>query len=195
MLRSMCNLYRLTSSTDAIRTLFTAPLGEQPNLPPTADFYPGRPAPTVIATPSGRALAMMRWGVPPPPGARAAVTNVRNLASPFWRPMLGAAHRALVPVSQFCEWSAAPDPETGRKQKIWFGLRSAPLFAFAGLWRPVEQQPHFAFLTCPPNRLVGDIHPRAMPVILDAGLFDRWLSGAPAADFQQPWPDADMEIR
>lgn len=192
----MCNLYRLASSVDAIRRLFEATDADSPNLPATADFYPGRDAPVIIASGTGRrAIGSMRWGVPPPPGARAPVTNVRNLGSPFWRPMLGPESRVLVPVSQFCEWSAAADPATGRKKQHWFGLRKAPLFAFAGIWRAVDAVPHFAFLTCPPNAIVGAVHPKAMPVILDRTLGNGWLEGAPAAGFQHPWPDSDMEIR
>lgn len=195
MLATMCNLYRLASSTDAIRQLFATSLGDSPNLPEEADFYPGRPVPAITEGPGGRALGMMRWGVPPPPGVRQPVTNIRNLASPFWRPMLGPANRALLPVSQFCEWSATPEPATGRKRQHWFGLRSRPIFAFAGLWRLIDGQPHVAFLTTAPNATVGAVHPKAMPVILDPALGQQWLDGAPAAAFQQPWPDSDMEIR
>jgi putative SOS response-associated peptidase YedK len=188
----MCNLYRLNSAADAIRALFDAREGPTPNLPETADFYPDRPAPVILATPTGRALGSMTWGVPPPPGVHGPVTNIRNLASPFWRPLL--ANRCLVPVSAFCEWSAVPDPATGRKTKHWFALRSAPVFAFAGLWRAIGQQQHFAFLTCAPNATVGAIHPKAMPVLLTGTFADQWLAGAPADQFQHPWPDADMML-
>lgn len=139
----------------------------------------------------------MRWGIP---GRRAAggrpVTNVRNLESPFWRPLLGRAARVLVPVSAFCEWSAAADPETGRKRAVWFTLRDRPLFAFAGLFRPGADgaPPRYAFLTAPPNRLVGAVHPRAMPVILDDADADTWLGGAPAEAFQRPFPEERMRI-
>jgi putative SOS response-associated peptidase YedK len=191
----MCNLYRLETSIDALRQLFGASAEQAPNLPARADIYPGRMAPVVTMADGRRVLGQMRWGVPPPPGVRQPVTNVRNLGSGFWRPMLGVRHRALVPVSSFCEWSATPDPATGRKVQYWFGLRSAPVFAFAGLWRAADDGPRFAFLTSAPNATVGAVHPKAMPVVLDMAHAARWLDGAPAADFQQPWPDSDMEIR
>jgi len=38
---------------------------------------------------------------------------------------------------------------------------------FAGIWRPTEAGDLFAFLTCNPNPLVGEVHPQAMPVVLD----------------------------
>lgn len=190
----MCNLYRLTTSAQAIRQLFEAMAGETPNLPPALDIYPGHAAPVVVADGGTRSLSRMAWGVPPPPGVARPITNVRNLASPFWRPLLGVAHRALVPASAFAEWTDRPDPETGRKRKVWFALHSAPLFAFAGLWRMAQGEPRFAFLTCPPNATVGAVHPKAMPVLLSGERADAWLAGEEAAGFQQPWPDADMVV-
>lgn len=188
----MCNLYRLTTTTEAIRGLFRAMEGDAPNLPPRADVYPDHAAPVILATATGRALARMRWGMPPPPGVARPVTNIRNLASPFWRPLLGGGHRCLVPASAFAEWSAAPDPATGRKAKHWFALRSTPLFAFAGLWRSTADGPRFAFLTCQPNATVAAVHPKAMPVLLAGELADQWLAGADARTLQRPWPDDDM---
>jgi putative SOS response-associated peptidase YedK len=188
----MCNLYRLTTTTEAIRDLFRAMEGESPNLPSLAEFYPDRLAPVIVETPTGRALARMTWGVPPPPGIARPVTNIRNLTSPFWRPLLGGAHRCLVPASAFAEWGATPDPATGRKAKHWFALRSAPLFAFAGLWRTTGDGARFAFLTCPPNAAVAAVHPRAMPVLLAGTLADQWLDGTDARALQRPWPDEDM---
>ncbi len=190
----MCNLYRLTTTTEAIRNLFRALEGEFPNLPPQSEHYPDRAAPVILATATGRALARMVWGIPPPPGVARPVTNIRNLSSPFWRPLLGGAHRCLVPASAFAEWSAAPDPATGRKAKRWFALRSTPVFAFAGLWRTSADGPRFAFLTCQPNATVAAVHPRAMPVLLAGPSADQWLAGADARALQRPWPDEDMTM-
>ena len=86
-------------------------------------------------------------------------------------------HRCLVPASEFQEWSAVPDPATGRKRPWWFSLPSRPVFAFAGIWRKVDGQPRYAFLTTEPNALVAAVHPKAMPVILDDADYDLWLSG------------------
>jgi len=121
---------------------------------------------------------------------------VRNLASPMWRATLAdPARRCLVPATAFSEWSAKPDPESGRKRKHWFAMADDSPFAFAGLWRPTGDGPRFAFLTAPPNATVGAVHPKAMPVLLPPGaLADAWLSadGAAAAAMQQPFPDAAM---
>lgn len=196
----MCNLYRMTSNAQAIAGLFRTDVAGR-NLPSLTEIYPDSEAPVVVSEGASRALAMMRWGWPPFGEVRRPITNVRNLASPMWRSALSdPARRCLVPVTAFSEWSAAPDPKTGRKRKHWFDLRADspegdPLFAFAGLWRHTEEGPRFAFLTCAPNETVGRIHPKAMPVLLRPGAaFDRWLSadGAGAAAMQVPLDDALM---
>jgi putative SOS response-associated peptidase YedK len=181
----MCNLYRMTSNPQAIAQLFAPVATGGMNLPPLYEIFPDHAAPVVIAgeAPGApRRLEMLRWGWPPFGEVRRPVTNIRNLASPMWRSALAdPARRCLVPVTEFSEWSAAPDPATGRKRKHWFALKDQPLFAFAGLWRPAEGGARFAFLTCEANGVVGPVHPKAMPVILkDAAAADRWL-GADAA--------------
>lgn len=191
----MCNLYRMTSNAQAIAELFRADAAGR-NLPALTEIYPDQDAPVVVSDGSGRRLEMMHWGWPPFGDVKRPITNVRNLASPMWRSALAdPARRCLVPVTAFSEWSATPDPATGRKRKHWFDLPGDPLFAFAGLWRPTEDGPRFAFLTCQPNVTVGRIHPKAMPVLLRPGeSFDRWLSadGAAAAAMQLPLSDALM---
>jgi putative SOS response-associated peptidase YedK len=191
----MCNLYRMTSNAQAIAELFRAETGGR-NLPALDEIYPDQAAPVVIAEGGARRVDTMRWGWPPFGEVKRPITNVRNLASPMWRGALAdPARRCLVPVTQFSEWSAAPDPQTGRKRKHWFDLLDDPLFAFAGLWRQTEEGPRFAFLTCAPNAVVGRVHPKAMPVILRPGEpFDRWLSadGAGAAAMQTALADEAM---
>ncbi len=188
----MCNLYRMTSNAQAIAQLFTADVAGR-NLPALTEIYPDQDAPVVVSDLAGRRLAMMRWGWPPFGEVRRPITNVRNLASPMWRSALAdPARRCLVPVTAFSEWSAAPDPQTDRKRKHWFDLPQDALFAFAGLWRPTEQGPRFAFLTCAPNETVGRVHPKAMPVILRPGEpCERWLTadGTGAAAMQVPLGD------
>jgi hypothetical protein len=82
-----------------------------------------------VASDGERELSLMRWGFPPPPNlGRVPVTNVRNMASPYWRGWLKAQWRCLVPATSFCEWTASRPKVTN-----WFALdESRPLFAFAG---------------------------------------------------------------
>ena len=188
----------MTANVDEMRRLFGPFEGDTDNLPPIGDIYPGYKAPVLRPEAGGLALEMMTWGFPGPQAAGARpVTNVRNLASPFWRSALkDPARRCLVPVSRFCEWTAEPDAETKRKRKVWFGLNDEPLFAFAGIWRPGEEAPFFSFLTCEPNETVGAVHPKAMPVMLDPSDFSRWLQNdhLDACELARPFSDQRMKV-
>ena len=179
----MCNLYRLHRARTEVANLFRAADHWQTDM--EKDYVaPGRDGPVVIAREGQRVTGMMVWGVPI---AGKLVTNVRNLASPFWRAMLEAPHhRCLVPATEFEEWSAKPDLVTGKKRAYWFSCPSRPVFAFAGIWRKVDGQPRYAFLTTEPNALIGAVHPKAMPVILDDADYDAWLSA--------PWDDASRLV-
>lgn len=185
-----------------IRTVFGAVINRAtPNT--GADVYPDREA-LVVTAPGGiRQIEVMRWGFPPPPNVSSApVVNVRNVASPYWRPWLKPAQRCLVPFTAFSEWEDTKPKKTQR----WFALGGdEPLAAFAGIWRPwagtrgTKKDPiegeHllFSFLTCAPNNVVAPIHPKAMPVILRPDDWDAWLS-APAEvalELQRPLPESE----
>ncbi|GAA4020482.1 SOS response-associated peptidase family protein [Sphingomonas swuensis] len=192
----MCNLYSMTASVDEIRRVFGSFAGDTANLPPFEEIYPGKPAP-ILRRDEGGGLRMdvMEWGFPGPVAAKGRpVTNIRNLASPFWRSALNRPdRRCVVPVTRFCEWEG----EKGAKRKVWFGLHDhqEPLFGFAGLWRPGEAGVgYMAFLTCEPNSVVGAVHPKAMPVMLRPTDVPRWLDSeaATACELAVPYADADM---
>ena len=193
----MCNLYSMTATVDEMRKLFGPFEGDRANLPPFDEIYPGKAAPVLRRDESGALkLETMVWGFPGPAGARGRpVTNVRNLASPFWRSALNTPERrCIVPVTRFCEWTG----EVGSKRKIWFGMHEVhePLFAFAGLWRPGEGGPFMAFLTCDANETVGAVHPKAMPVMLRPTQAADWLEGTygDACALAIPFADSDMRI-
>lgn len=194
----MCNLYSMTANVDQMRRLFGPFRGDTSNLPPFDDIYPGRQAPVLRRDGGELVLELMTWGFPGPQAAGGRpVTNVRNLASPFWRSALkDPARRCLVPVTRFCEWTTEPDPDTKRKRKIWFGHRDQPLFAFAGIWRPGDDGSFMAFLTCEPNETVGAVHPKAMPVMLDPPDYSRWLGNEheDACSLARPYADERMTI-
>lgn len=160
-----------------------------------ADIWPKREAMIVRGSPDGAFVDVMRWGVPlTMPGKRDGatvtkhITNVRNLSSPFWRSMLATpAQRCLVPFTAFAE----PLPGQGRAE-AWFGLSGDTVGAFAGIWRASDGGNVFAFLTCHPNPLVGAIHPKAMPVILQPDDYQAWLDGSDAATLASPFPSQLM---
>ena len=193
----MCNLYSMTATVDEMKKLFGPFDGDRTNLPPFDEIYPGKKAPVLRRKEGGGLLLeMTTWGFPGPGAAKGRpVTNVRNLGSPFWRSALDRPdRRCIVPVSRFCEWTG----EVGNKRKVWFGLTEGhePLFAFAGLWRPGEGGPFMAFLTCEANKVVGAIHPKAMPVMLRPAQAAEWLDGTRqnACALAIPFDDADMRI-
>jgi putative SOS response-associated peptidase YedK len=190
----MCNLYRL----DAPANQIAQHCGADPGKDPWAGGYiaPKRPGPVVVSdgrASSARWIRPMLWGFPPPPQGRAPVTNVRNLTSPFWIGTLRHAElRCLVPVTAFQEWSG----DAGAKRQHWFSLPASPIFAFAGIFRVTDDWPCFAFLTCEPNRLVGAVHPKAMPLILHPEDYETWLTAEwqTAQKLVAPFPSQLMRV-
>jgi putative SOS response-associated peptidase YedK len=110
-----------------------------------------------------------------------------------------------VPFTSFAENELLPD---GSRPPVWFAFDDTrPLAFFAGIWtrwtsvRKLKEgettNDLFAFLATEANKLVGAIHPRAMPVILTKpDEFDLWMS-APAEEalkLQRPLPDDALMI-
>jgi putative SOS response-associated peptidase YedK len=113
------------------------------------------------------------------------LTNVRNVKSAHLRRWLGVESRCVVPFTSFSEKELLPD---GSRPPVWFAFdETRPLAFFAGIWtrwtsvRKVKEDETtndlFAFLTTEPNKVVGAIHPKAMPAILTtAEEIDTWMS-------------------
>jgi putative SOS response-associated peptidase YedK len=190
----MCNRYRMSEKERAVAEHFGVMV--PPDLSwPQPELFPKREGLVVRRAEGGELmLDRMVWGFPPPAAGRAPVTNVRNLSSPFWRGALKRpGRRCLVPVTDFCEWSG----EKGSKRDHWFSVHEAPIFAFAGVWRPLEDgRRAYAFLTCDPNPLVAPIHPKAMPVMLQPDDYEPWLDGEveSACSLAQPFPSQLMRV-
>lgn len=169
----MCNLYRMTATVDEMRDLFSSFKGDRTNLEPRDEIYPDQSAPVIKSDGGELTLEEMAWGIPGWSEKQRPITNVRNLESGFWKPMLSNPHsKILVPVSQFCEWTGPK----GAKRKVWFKMKNEPLFAFAGLCRRTPNGMRYAFLTTEPNALVASVHPKAMPVIVAKSNYEHWLS-------------------
>lgn len=208
----MCNLYSLTKGQAAIAALARAMRDGTGNLPPLPGIFPDASAPIVRTGEDGvRELVLARWGMPSPSFALKGrkvdrgVTNVRNAASPHWRRWLQPASRCLVPFTSFSESRRDAD---GRAEAVWFARdETRPIAFFAGIWsrwtsvrKLAEGEVTldlYAFLTTEPNREVGEVHPKAMPVILtEEREFEQWLSApwAEASRLQRPLPDGALKV-
>jgi putative SOS response-associated peptidase YedK len=208
----MCNTYSITKGPQAILEFTWAARNRAGNLAPQPGVYPDYSAPILRNSAEGRELVMARWGMPSPPftlrskSRDPGVTNVRNVASPHWRRWLGPENRCVVPFTSFAE----PDPQPdGSRPLAWFAFdETRSLGFFAGIhccgWKSIRKVKEgevvadlFAFLTCEPNKEVGAIHPKAMPVILRTPEeVDTWMT-APTEQvpsLQRPLPDGVLTI-
>ena len=234
----MCNHYANNPDAQALLQTWREyiawslpPKIEPPAAAPDAEIWPRREAAVVRQNEEagGAFVDTMTWGVPlslpgKRPGSKVSkyITNVRNLASPFWRSMLAKPEqRCLVPFSRFAE----PVIGGGRAEH-WFTVKDREVAAFAGVWRwaaevgPASKQAApkdlfgnledsaqsraddpgpakvFAFLTCEPNPLVAPLHPKAMPVILAEADYSAWLTAdwEEAAKLAVPFPSQLMAL-
>jgi putative SOS response-associated peptidase YedK len=140
----MCNLYSITTNQAAIIALFRVINHYVGNLPPMTGVFPDYPAPVIRNTEGGREMLMMRWGMPPPPKSPwAPVTNIRNTSSPHWRTWMRVENRCLVPFNSFAEYAPEPNPETKKKDVVWFAHGDdRPLSSFAGIWTMFKRPRH-----------------------------------------------------
>jgi putative SOS response-associated peptidase YedK len=126
------NLYSITTNQTAIIALFRVINSYVGNLSPMPRGFPTNLPPVVRNAGAERELTMMRWDMPPPPKfGGPPVTKIRA----HWRGWVKPESRRLVPVNSFVEYAPEPNPETKKKDVVWFALNdNRPLFAFAGIW-------------------------------------------------------------
>ena len=129
------NLYSITTNQSAIAALIRVLNQHVGNLPPMPGVFPDYPAPVVRNAGTEREMILMRWGMPPPQRTGGPlVTNIRNTSSPHWRGWLKPENRCLLPFNSFAEYAPEPNPETRKKDVVWFALNDdRPLSTFGGV--------------------------------------------------------------
>ena len=99
----------------------------------------------------------------------------------------------LVAANRFPDYAPEPNPETKKKDVVWFAINDRPLTCFAGIWtefkgdrgtksKPIPG-PHnvYGFLTNSPNAVVEPIHPKAIAGHPDDGRGARCLDARATA--------------
>lgn len=178
----MCGRYAFYSPAEAVIRLFETtlplPIEARYNIAPT-QFVP------VIreATPAGRQLAMLHWGLVPAWAKDKAIGNrminarAETLAEkPSFRRAF-SQRRCLVLASGFYEWRSE---EPGKRAYFISRLDGEP-FAMAGLWetwrKDEETLESCTIITTAANEFMRPLHHR-MPAILPPGLCGPWLDTA-----------------
>lgn len=200
----------MKKNQDEIRQLFEGVYDRAGNLADLPSIYPDQSAPIVRNCEDGRELVQARWGMPTPrnylegKNFDKGVTNVRNTSSRHWQQWFDPTYRCLVPFTSFSEPTRGDD---GKSRNVWFDFgEGEPLAFFAGIhvpqWTSVRKVSEgevttdlFAFLTTAPNAEVGEVHPKAMPVILrEKSEWEAWLTlpWTQAAVMQKALPDRTL---
>jgi putative SOS response-associated peptidase YedK len=182
----MCGRFSLTSPVEAIRRLFG--VEESPNLQARYNIAPTTNIIAIrsIADLEGNKTELFkaRWGLIPSwaksTDFSAKMINARSETAKE-KPAFRAAYenrRCLIPANGFYEWQKL-DKTT--KQPWFIKLKTAPLFAFAGLWESWvapdgEEIESCTILTTLAAESIAFIHHR-MPVIIDENSHKDWLLG------------------
>jgi putative SOS response-associated peptidase YedK len=111
----------------------------------------------------------------------------------FWRRWANDPHYScLIPLTAFAEAVGTP----GKMTRTWLLVSDAPIFAWAGLWRPSEEWSDCYTGVMTENAPeLAHIHDRS-PVILDREHWHTWLT-APLAElyqFDRPYPAECMAV-
>jgi putative SOS response-associated peptidase YedK len=137
----------------------------------------------------------MRWGIIPtwwskPSGEMKLGTFNAPVETIREKPMFRRAFqrtRCLIPVSGYYEWHDTTDG----KQPYYFTRRDGAPITIAGLWdewrgrQAGETIRSCAMIITDANQFVGELHDR-MPVILEPGQFEAWLTGAADIELLKP---------
>jgi putative SOS response-associated peptidase YedK len=197
----MCGRFTQKAKPRELAERFEVP--EVPLFEPRYNIAPTQAVPVVRATPEGRELALLRWGLIPSwaddPAVGSRMINARAETVAV-KPAYRSAFRkrwCLIPASGFYEWASEPGR---KKQPIYFRMKDEAPFAFAGLWEVWSKGPEpvesCTLITTTPNELVAPVHDR-MPAIVEPQDYGWWLDPraddpAALAALLGPYPAAEM---
>lgn len=153
---------------------------------PSYNLAPTQRASVILDRGTGRQVSRLAWGLLPfwakAKGLQGSTINAR-IETVATKPAFRAAfkvRRCLVPMAGYYEWSVS---DVDGKKDPWFIHADAPLWA-AGLWEdtspllPADNLGTFTIITGDSSGVSADIHDR-MPVWLDPGQLDDWLTASP----------------
>lgn len=163
--------------------------------------HPREPGLVVRLDEGDLVLEQMTWGFPVvlkgkqgQPLKPKAVNNARfDKLQGFWKKWaLQPRHRCLIPTACYAEAVGKP----GQMTTTWLSLKSAPIFAWAGLWSVSDEwgEVYTGVMTDNAPEL-SSIHDRS-PVILAPEDWQAWLT-APLDElyqFDRPWPASDVRV-
>jgi len=195
----LCNRYQ-PGERKRITDFFDARVLREVNAGPTI-VHPREPGWVVRMAGGEAVLEQMTWGFPVQLRGKAGqllkprpVNNARfDKLGSFWRRWAAfPEQRCLVPATRYAEAVGQP----GLMTTTWLSLRSAPLFAWAGLWSDsAEWGPVYSCVMTSCAAELADIHDRS-PVIVAPDQWSTWLSAplGKLAAFDRPWPAADVIV-
>ena len=198
----MCGRFTITLDPANLQQEFD--LGKMPSeWKPRYNVAPTQEVP-VVNDAQMRDVQMMYWGLIPfwakekSIGARMINARSETLREkPAFRQAFNQ-RRCLILADGFYEWQRR-DPQAP-KVPMYFQLKDAKPFVFAGLWEswretPAKELHSCTIITCRPNDLVAKIHDR-MPVILDKQSCWQWLEEKDPLKLQGmlvPYPAGKMQ--
>jgi putative SOS response-associated peptidase YedK len=176
----MCGRFYLDVYKDELSAFFG--LNGAPDIKPRYNIAPSQEILAIVATDTGRAARLFRWGLIPfwakdeKIGYHTINARVETVAA---KPAFRAAfksRRCLIPASGFYEWKT----ELSGKQPYCIRPKNAPLFALAGLyehWEKAQQGciiDSCSIIVGEATESIAQIHDR-MPLTLNQDEFETWL--------------------
>jgi putative SOS response-associated peptidase YedK len=189
----MCGRVALYSPPERFARYLDAALEAEVAVPARWNVPPQSPLFIVHDAPEGRLLEPATWGLipawSPTTQLRSTLINARS-ETVREKPSFRDAYRSgpcVIPLDGYFEWDRHPDRPV---QPHYFTRIDGEPLLVAGLttmWRDPEQPDRPPLTTCvivtsEPNDDVASIHDR-MPVVLERGDVDEWLTALPDARY------------